>query len=242
MTAYQFHLLAQVEDRHWWHRVLRRAVTRALTEFRDGHHLSVLDVGCGTGGLASELAGDHRVFGLDLSTVALDYARGRGLTRLVRGTMEALPFPDGFFDVLTSIDSITVGSVASDHAALREHARVLRPGGLLILQVSAFRWLRGNHDVETHLQRRYTKAEVRELLEDAGLRVLSERYRLSFLPPLMLANNWIVGSLRNREARPDMEIPFALGNQLLHGVARLDLALGSWSPMGSSVFCVAEKP
>lgn len=91
-----------------------------------------LDVACGSGKLALELArrtGPHGlVVGLDFSAsmlrVALDHARG---PRYLRGDGLRLPFPDGSFDAVTV--AFGLRNYADSELGLREMARVLRPGG-----------------------------------------------------------------------------------------------------------------
>ncbi len=116
-------------------RYRRQALQRA--GFTSG--MSALDVACGTGVLAAhaqEIAGpDGLVLGLDPSTGMLRQARGRGVRRLVRAVAEALPFPDGRFDMLTM--GYALRHVADLKATFREYHRVLKPGGkLLILEIT----------------------------------------------------------------------------------------------------------
>ena len=97
----------------------------------------VLDVGTGAGLLAllyAELG--HEVTGLDFSRAMLEEARGRarrhGLSvGFVRGDAETLPFEDESFDVVTN--RIVIWSLPNPGVAVREWARVLKPGGKLVL-------------------------------------------------------------------------------------------------------------
>ncbi|MEM7357193.1 MAG: methyltransferase type 11, partial [Acidobacteriota bacterium] len=124
-----------------------------------------------------------------------------------------------------------------------EIQRVLRPGGLFVLQLSAFERLRGAHDESVHQARRYTRRQVTDLLEGAGFEVLLARYRLAFMPPLMVLNN-LLARLRARTGatrEPDIALPSTLPNNILGAAARLDWWLGTLIPWGSSVFCVARR-
>ncbi len=92
----------------------------------------VLELGCGTGEFTRRVApvGAHLV-ALDLSAELLAKARAKvgAAARFVRGDAEALPFPDGTFDV---VYGCSVLHHLDLEAALREVRRVLRPGGRLV--------------------------------------------------------------------------------------------------------------
>ncbi|MEM7586630.1 MAG: class I SAM-dependent methyltransferase [Acidobacteriota bacterium] len=248
MEEAQYHLLARVEAEHWWHRTLRQAVGEALDQHAatSQRRLELLDIGCGTGGLLQELAERHQVVGVDRSPLAVGYARQRGLPRIATGSVEALPFASERFDAAVSIDVLSHRSIGSELYALGEISRILRPGGVLVLQLSAFEWLRGEHDREVHQERRYRRGQVVAMLGGAGFTTLEARYRLAFLPPLMVLNN-LSTKLSSRdtegavEREPDLALPSPALNRLLLTAARIDLSIGGWLPVGSSVFCVARK-
>ncbi|MFY1673745.1 demethylmenaquinone methyltransferase [Plantactinospora sp. WMMB334] len=112
-------------DRRW-----RRATLAAL-ELRPGDR--VLDVGAGTGVSTAELAtsGAYAV-GLDLSIGMLRAGRrSRPEVPLLAGDALRLPFPDEAFDAVTI--SLALRNVVDTGAALREMARVTRPGGRLVV-------------------------------------------------------------------------------------------------------------
>lgn len=100
-----------------------------------------LDVGCGPGRHLRQIArAGAEPTGLDLSPELLAEARrvrgdDGGVWPLVRGDMRSLPFRGGHFDVATSLFT-SFGyfpDEADDLRALREAARVLRPGGVHVL-------------------------------------------------------------------------------------------------------------
>jgi ubiquinone/menaquinone biosynthesis C-methylase UbiE len=101
----------------------------------------VLDLGCGTGHSTLALAARAgRVVGLDLTDAMLAearrLARERGLENasFERGDAEALPYPDASFDVVTS--RVSAHHYARPERAVEEAARVLRPGGRLVVSDS----------------------------------------------------------------------------------------------------------
>ena len=77
--------------------------------------------------------------------------------------------------------------VTDDRAAVAEMARVVRPGGVLLVRVPALRALWGAHDVEVQSRHRYTREELEALLEGCGLRVERATYCNSLLFPLLFA-------------------------------------------------------
>lgn len=99
----------------------------------------LLDVGCGSAGLLAEQASHVRhVAGLDASEIQVDMARRRLAERIAAGTAEvvlgdatALPWEDGRFGVVCSLNCLKF--VPDPRAALREMCRVLRPGGRAVL-------------------------------------------------------------------------------------------------------------
>ena len=91
----------------------------------------VLDVGCGTGQLTIELAavvGEENVSALDPSAAMLEVARARvPRADIRRGSAEALPFADSEFDA--ALAQLVINLVEDPPQAVREMARVVRPGG-----------------------------------------------------------------------------------------------------------------
>ena len=108
---------------------------RLLGEVASG--AEVLEVGCGGGQLAGEVARrrpDLRITGLDLSAEQVARARRRNRTlgdraRFIEGSALDLPFADASFDSAWSIASIK--HWPDQRRGLAEMVRVLRPGGLL---------------------------------------------------------------------------------------------------------------
>jgi phosphatidylethanolamine/phosphatidyl-N-methylethanolamine N-methyltransferase len=98
----------------------------------------ILEVGVGTGISLPDYAPDNRLFGIDISEPMLRKAQERvtelGLSNvegLAVMDAEKLSFPDGSFDVVVA--QYVVTTVPDPEATLDEFARVLRPGGEIVL-------------------------------------------------------------------------------------------------------------
>lgn len=168
---------------HWWYEARRHLVTELLTG-RLASGSRVIDVGCGTGDnlatLAAVAAGP--VSGVEISRHALGRVPpGPAGTRVAEARAEDLPYASGSADLVTSMD--VVEHLDDDLVALVEYRRVLRPGGLLVLTVPAYRWLWSAHDERAAHRRRYTRRRLEAVVRDAGFSVERCGYYNSFLVP-----------------------------------------------------------
>jgi len=246
MNPREYEVLFRVEDRHWWFDGVRREIEAELARARPVFS-RWLDAGSGTGGLLANLRppGSPAAYGVEVSPDGLAFSRLRGLTRLSRASVMELPFPQGTFDLVTSIDVLCHRGVEEDRVLAETH-RCLREGGLLVLQVPAFDSLRGEHDEAVWTNRRYRKREVERMISSAGFRLLRSFYRNSILfPAAALRRLLLRGRALEGEARSDVApAPPAL-DRLCGAILRLEERLrraGFSPPFGLSVFCLAEKP
>jgi len=243
----EYQKLFELEDRLWWFLGMR-ALSLSLVErfIHRSPTLSILDVGCGTGGMIPHLRRFGSVVGVDLSDRALSFAKRRAQGHLVQAGLPHLPFPSGSFDLLTSLDVIYHQAVTDDDAALSEMARLLRPGGKLLLRVPAHDWLRGRHDQAVHTRHRYGRQELREKLQRAGLEPNYVSYANCLLFPVA-ASIRFSQRLLNLEGRDDRgsdvkEVPAPI-NWLLTAVLKLEAAIlrRQALPFGLSLVAVGEK-
>ncbi len=163
------------EECHWWYKGMRSIVLALLPPASLPPHPLVLDAGCGTGFNLGWIRRNYEagVIGFDYSPHSLDFCRRRGEQLLARADAAALPFAQNVFDLVVSFDVLTQLKDASARtAALREFQRVLKPGGLLLLRVAAYEWLRSSHDTEIMTYHRYGKRELLDAALDAGFRLL----------------------------------------------------------------------
>lgn len=125
--------------------VMRRQIIPPVTGFvrEHGGDLRLLDVACGTGRALRQMAVAHpklRYYGLDLSPYYLQVARevlkDVEHLSLVAENAESMPFRDAHFDVVTSVHLFHELPRNARRNVYREMLRVLRPGGLLVIEDS----------------------------------------------------------------------------------------------------------
>jgi SAM-dependent methyltransferase len=230
----------ELEDSYWWF-VARRnlAVEFVAKHSCDGG--TILDVGCGTGaGMRAFLPYGHCI-GIDFSYEALEFSRSRGIRNLICADAQALPIQSGCISTLVSLD--TLEHVSDDALAMQEMARVLKPGGTVILNIPAYMWLWGPHDVALMHQRRYHRGQIRRLLEKAGLEPVRLSYHIFFLFPFVCLSRLLSRASRGRPAAHMPSVPKVLDAVLL-GIQKLEAAFLRKIdlPWGSSIVVVAKKP
>jgi SAM-dependent methyltransferase len=164
--------MLEADEHHWWYRGRRRVLRAELDRLAPASGARILDAGCGSGRTLQELAAYGTVSGVELSEQAAEVARGRGVGEVRNGRLEAIPWPDADFDLVTCLDVIE--HTADDRATLAELRRVTRPGGTLIVTVPAYPALWSRHDEANHHFRRYSRTMLRAAAAEAGWQVMRE--------------------------------------------------------------------
>jgi hypothetical protein len=227
---------------------MRQITDQLLASLPDhDEEMKILDAGCGAGGNLTALSRFGCAVGLDYSPLALVYASANHAGKLVRASIEALPYADNSFDLVTSFDVMVCHEVEDDLNAMREFARVTRPGGHVLVRVAALPALRGPHDTVVHAARRYTASELRLKMQQAGLEPVRMTYANSILMPLIFVIRKLqtLGVSLGSAAKSDVSQTPKTINNLLISLLNLEahwLGSGHGFPIGVSLFGLALKP
>lgn len=234
-----FAAMRDAEAAHWWFAGRRRILASVLERLPPAPGPRVLDAGAGFGGNVPLLERHGIVIALEPDGDAAQGAATRAPA--VRALFAPhLPFATASFGLVGLFDVLE--HVPDDAAAAAEIARVLQPGGRLVLTVPAHPWLFGPHDVAHHHHRRYTRAGLQRVLGEAGLVV----ERCTFFNALLFPA--AVMARAAARLRGDAKVSTTLvpppGNALLarlfgaerHLLRHLDL------PTGLSLLAVARRP
>jgi ubiquinone/menaquinone biosynthesis C-methylase UbiE len=230
-------ILDRIEQDHWWFVALRELIVETVSA-RVPAGSRVLDVGCSTGHVIAGIPSEYERTGADISAGAIELARAtRPEIRFVEAPVEDLPFEDGSFDCVLALDVLSARGVDDEGLALREIGRVLRPEGVLVVQVAAYEWLRSAYDDSAGTARRHTRRSVQELLRSEGFLIEHLTYRITALFPLAAARRLLTRS----GGANDLSVPNPTLNRLLTGATRFEnrFVRRHRLPFGLSVFAVA---
>ena len=239
-----FERLAEIEESNFWFRARNELIQWALRNYFPNAK-SFFEVGCGTGFV---LAGIHQKFprmrlaGSEIFADGLAIAKSR-LPNVELYQMDArcIPF-EREFDVVGTFDVLE--HVIEDEKGLAQMFSAARPGGGLLVTVPQHRFLWSASDQFAMHQRRYTRAELRAKVENAGFEIQRMTSFNSLLLPLMI---WSRRQQKhNHDFQPwrEFEIGPAL-NKTLEGILKFEQTIiraGASFPAGGSLLLVGRKP
>jgi SAM-dependent methyltransferase len=240
----EYRRMAELEGVQWWYAGMRRIARSLLTPLLPQEQADtrlILDAGCGTGWNLQDLGIFGRTYGVDLSPLAAITTLRRG-GRVVQGNLLGLPYANASFDVVTSFDVLYHAWVKDDAQAVSELARVLKPGGLMLLKVPALKILWGAHDEAVHSRHRYTRGELEALVAGSGLQLVRSTYANSLLFPVLLSRRFLDRALDRHGS--DVALLPAPVEKAFHALLSIEASLvrAMDLPIGASVFAIARKP
>ena len=247
----EYEKMFTIEQRLWWYRILHETVVRHLKQqFGSRHDVTILDAGCGTGGLLDFLRkqGYINLTGIDGSTDAVQCCHERGLdVSLVNLNELANHALERRYDAIVCNDVFCYFSDPDLSHLLTELARRLKPGGLLLSNNNAFGVFRGQHDLAIGSMRRFVRADFARLLPQSGVQLRASSYwSLALSPLILLARQWQRLQLRLGWRHPDQPasdvyLPPPFVNETLYQIVHAEQRLLPRTPFGSSLFITGQR-
>jgi ubiquinone/menaquinone biosynthesis C-methylase UbiE len=243
MNPAEFANIARAEQEMWWFRGMRSILKAWWARAGKPQFANVLEAGCGTGFMSRWMAAEFgwRMTPLDLDFVGLSHS---SLPRRVQGDITRLPFRDASFDALVSLDVVVHLPRGEEAGAFAEFARVVKPGGALILRASALDVLRSRHSQFAHERQRFTASRLRQGIEAAGFATERLTYANSLLLPVAFAKFRLWEPLTKAPVSSGVEIPAAWLNRLLEVPLAAEakwIAAGGSFPLGQSLLVWARR-
>ena len=211
----------------------------------------VLEVGCGTGNalrVLRQACPEGMVVGMELWFDGLRHAKRRSAGFLVQGDVRNCPFGKPF-DLIAILDVLE--HIQEDQETLVALWKLLVPGGRLLLTVPAHQSLWSYFDEASHHCRRYSAAEIRRKLTNAGFEVEFQSQFMACIFPIVWIFRKISGLRQRRDASNAMMLAreefrlLPVANGILTALLNLEarwLASGHRLPMGTSLVVIARRP
>jgi SAM-dependent methyltransferase len=247
-NQYEYDTMAKCEQDLWWYRSLHD-LTLSVIKANTVSNPKVLDAGCGTGGLLLQLKknGYTNIAGFDFSSDAVNYARRTSGVdvQLLDITKAGNTYPPDSFDIVVSNDIVCLLEEGQDKVAVDGLLRILKPGGLLIMNLAALKIFSGTHDLAVDMQRRYSKKTIRAMVNSQG-----QIKQLQFWPFLLspaifgtrvLQKIKLLFIGRHRKMVSDVKMPPLFLNKIFYKVTKLENDGIRKKPWGSSLFVVVQK-
>lgn len=231
------------QDTHWWYKAMKEINKSLLRKYLPKKsNLQILDAGCGTGSALKYLATFGDVIGVDLSDEALVYAKKRG--KVKKADVASLPFKNESFDLVFCIQVLYHAWVEDEEEVLSEFNRVLKKGGILLIQEPALNWIKGNEDEIAFGKHRFSSKELQSKLERYSFKILKISYINFFLLPIILICRLpeILGVRKRRQVSDIFKLPHII-DSFLFSILRSETFFLNYLnfPLGVDVICVAKK-
>ena len=243
MDPAEYEKMFRVEDTHWWFAGKRRLVRVLLDQLPPAPDRKILDVGCGTGRMLRQLGiafPTWRLSGLDVSEKAVACSLRFNRAAVVVASANSLPHRDGAFDILVSLDVMCHDLVCPERM-LCECARVLKPGGIMVLNLPAYQWLHSYHDVYVQQSRRYTIESLKAEIAKGPFEYISATYwnALLFLP-LVIKRKVFAGRRSSSDVTDNLSLLNLFFMRVMDWETKI-LRRGYRLPFGSSVLYIVKK-
>ncbi len=229
------------ERSHFWFRSRASLIAWAVdTYFRDAR--SMLDVGCGVGGVLRAVGRRHtgmKLVGGELLCRGLRVARERlPDAEFLQMDARRIPF-DREFDIVGAFDVIE--HIDDDRTALAQMYQSLVPGGGLLVTVPQHRWLWSAFDEASGHRRRYTHRDLSQKLRETGFALVRMTSFMSLTLPAIVVSR--IGG-RAVDLRRALTIAPSVNWMMsrLSGIERAVIRAGASFPAGGSLLAVAVRP
>lgn len=244
-----YHQYARLLENHWWTRNRRRLVDRLLRGRKvlpDGSR-RVLEIGAGSGTECEYLRSYGQVTAVELSKVGAEYCRGRGYQEVVEGDLNQYQPEAETFDLVVDFNVLYHRWIEDPVLVLSRLCTGLRPGGFLVVSEPAFESLKREHDLVGFGSRRWSRREIRGLVEAAGFELVSlVPYCFALAPLVFGLKQWERLRPKGAEASDirELEPVSRLTEWLFDAVLGAERALTGWVPLpwGTTWIVVARRP
>lgn len=245
MDILEYKRMYYIEEKMWWYQGIRDLLYRYIKNL-DFNKPLILDAGCGTGKTILFLREKgYKVWGIDASKEAIKFCKKRGLTRVKYQNITMMTKMKKKFDIILCIDVFNALKEQSRFKTVNQFRKVLKKGGIILLQCASLEILRSPHDNVVNNNKRFTKKEVEGYFSNNEWRILKSSYRvfLLFIPVMLIKLIKRLVFSHKSDLVSDQYIPPQIINDLLTHLQIFEnrLFLRVNLPIGSSIFLLIQK-
>jgi SAM-dependent methyltransferase len=245
---HEYAVMAKYGKELWWYRCLHDLTLKKIREFSFPVNARILDAGCGTGGMLAHLQqnGYYNISGFDFSPDAIEFSeKHAGLNVQLLDILHAdKVYDDNSFDVIISNDILCLLKNNDDKTAFNKLVSILRPGGVLIMNLPAGKIFSGTHDIAVGITKRYSKKQLIELAGKA-VEIRQMLYWPFLLSPLIMfvriSQKFRLMLDKDMPVLSDVKMPASFMNRLFYRITSRENSFMKTKPWGSSVFIVMQK-
>jgi SAM-dependent methyltransferase len=242
----EFRMMYEAEEKLWWYRILHEKVLVEIQQrFAFRKDLSILDLGCGTGGLLHYLRKKKftNLQGIDYSDASIYFSKVRRLNVQKANIDDILElFKGQKFDVIICNDVFYCLDKTQIINALQNISSLLETHGIFLSNNNAFNIFYGTHDIAVGGKWRFTHKDFQEFLQNTPLKIQHFSYWTWVLSPLVLAIRIFQQiQLKSRlidtsKLVSDVSVPPDFLNKLFYKIVKTEEKILEKGFFGSSLF------
>lgn len=244
---YEYEAMARCEEDLWWYKCLHELTLNKI-EQHFGKKAAILDAGCGTGGLLHFLQknGYENITGFDVSPDAVRFAKSKYQLNVSHLNLldSANAYAANSFDVIVSHDVLYFFET-KEQLALANLLALLKPGGMLLMNLPCGAAFKGTHDVAVGIKTRYTKQRIQKIVEGENLNITEMKRWPFLLSPVIFSVRLLqrikMMLIKPKQYKSDVNIPPALLNNFFYKLTTFENKALNVKPWGSSIFITMCK-
>ena len=242
----EFRMMYEAEEKLWWYRILHEKIlTEIQIHYASQKDISILDIGCGTGGLLCFLHKNNytNLQGIDYSDNSIHFSKLRNLNvqKLNIDELKTV-FQNQRFDVIICNDVFYCLDKLQIINALQNISTLLKQNGIFLSNNNAFEIFYGTHDIAVGGKWRFTLKDFQEFTVKSSLKIQYHSYWTWVLCPLVLViriSQQIqlkLGLVNTTKLVSDVSIPPNFLNKLFYKIVKIEEKILKKGFFGSSLF------
>jgi 2-polyprenyl-3-methyl-5-hydroxy-6-metoxy-1,4-benzoquinol methylase len=247
----EFKMMYEAEEKLWWYRILHEKILNEIqARYASNNDISILDIGCGTGGLLAFLRQHNytNLQGIDYSDNSIHFSKLRNLDVQKLNIDEIkTAFQTREFDVIICNDVFYCLGKIQIINALRNIETLLKPDGIFLSNNNAFNIFYGTHDIAVGGKWRFTLKDFQEFTAKTSLKIQYHSYWTWVLSPLVLVVRisqqiqMKLGLIDTSKLVSDVRIPSEWLNDFFYKMVKIEEKILRKGFFGSSLFLRIEK-